>query len=144
MRALLDVNVLIALFDQHHIFHERAHLWLEANTAAGIATCPITENGVVRVISHPKYSRAFSLAPGDVIQRLSGFCEAQDHAFWPNDVSLRDSGLFQTERILGTRQVTDVYLLGLAVKNGGRLVTFDQGITLTAVSSANAAHLAVI
>lgn len=144
MRALLDVNVLISLFDQHHIFHERAHLWLEANAVTGIATCPLTENGVVRVISHPKYSRAFTLAPGDVIQRLSEFCEAQDHVFWPDDVSLREAGLFQTDRILGTRQVTDVYLLGLAVSHGGRLVTFDQGITITAVSSANAGHLAVI
>lgn len=144
MRALLDVNVLIALFDPHHIFHERAHRWLEANAAMGIATCPLTENGVVRVISHPKYSSAFSLSPGDVIQRLSGFCETQDHAFWPDDVSLREAGLFQMDRILGTRQVTDVYLLGLAVKNGGRLVTFDQGITITAVSSAKESHLAVI
>ncbi len=67
MRALLDVNVLIALFDQDHVFHDRAHLWLEANAAAGIATCPLTENGVVRVISHPKYSSSLRLAPGDVI-----------------------------------------------------------------------------
>ena len=144
MRALLDVNVLIALFDEHHIFHERAHLWLEANSAAGIATCPITENGVVRVISHPKYSRAFSLAPGDVIQRLDGFCEAQDHAFWPDDVSLRDAGLFLTKKILGTRQLTDVYLLGLAVRHGGRLVTFDEGITVKSVGGAKVENLMVI
>ena len=144
MRALLDVNVLIALFDEHHIFHERAHLWLEANSAAGIATCPITENGVVRVISHPKYSREFSLAPGDVIQRLDGFCEAQDHVFWPDDVSLREVGLFQTERILGTRQVTDVYLLGLAVRHGGRLVTFDEGITVKSVGGAKVENLMII
>jgi toxin-antitoxin system PIN domain toxin len=144
MRALLDVNVLIALFDQHHIFHERAHLWLEANAAAGIATCPITENGVVRVISHPKYSRAFNLAPSDVIRRLTGFCEAQDHTFWPDDVSVRDEGIFQADRILGTRQVTDVYLLGLAVSHCGRLVTFDEGITTKAVCDAKAENLIVI
>ncbi|MES2437724.1 MAG: TA system VapC family ribonuclease toxin [Verrucomicrobiota bacterium] len=144
MRALLDVNVLIALFDQHHIFHERAHLWLEANAAAGIATCAITENGVVRIISHPKYSRAFLLTPGDVIERLGGFCEAQDHEFWPDDVSLRDTGVFQTDRILGTRQLPDIYLLGLAVSRGGRLVTFDEGITIKAVRNAKAEHLMVI
>lgn len=144
MRALLDVNVLIALFDQDHVFHERAHLWLEANAGKGIATCPLTENGVVRVISHPKYSSAFILAPRDVIQRLSGFCEAQDHAFWPDDVSLKDSGLFQLDRILGTRQVTDVYLLGLAVRHGGRLVTFDEGITIKAVHDAKLENLMVI
>lgn len=144
MRALLDVNVLIALFDQDHIFHERAHLWLEANVAAGIATCPLTENGVIRVISHPKYSSELSLAPGDVIKRLDGFCEAQDHAFWSDDVSLRDAGLFATDRILGTRQVTDVYLLGLAVSQGGRLVTFDEGITIKAVLGAKQENLMVI
>lgn len=144
MRALLDVNVLIALFDEDHVFHERAHAWLEANDSEGIATCPLTENGLVRLISHPKYSPALRLAPGDVIRRLSGFCEAQDHDFWPDDVSLRDAGLFHGDRILGSRQVSDAYLLGLALKNGGRLVTFDEGITVTTVSSGTAKHLAVI
>ena len=144
MRALLDVNVLIALFDQDHVFHDRAHLWLEANAAAGIATCPLTENGVVRVISHSKYSSSLKLAPGDVIGRLNAFCEAQDHAFWPDDVSLRDAGLFLTDRILGTRQVTDVYLLGLAVRHGGRLATFDEGITVKTVCGAVLENLRVI
>ncbi len=144
MRALLDVNVLIALFDQHHIFHERAHLWLEGNVATGIATCPLTENGVVRIISHPKYSRAFTQTPSDVIQRLDKFCKAQDHAFWSDNVSLTDLMLFPADQILGTRQVTDVYLLGLAVKHGGRLVTFDEGICLKTVRDSLGRNLQVI
>lgn len=144
MRALLDVNVLIALFDQHHIFHDRAHLWLEVNADQGIATCPLTENGVVRILSHPKYSHTSPLTPGDVIGRLDKFCKAQDHAFWPDDVSLTDSTLFPPDQILGTRQVTDVYLLGLAVKQGGRLVTFDEGITLKSVRNATGNNLVVI
>ncbi len=144
MRALLDVNVLIALFDQHHIFHEQAHLWLEGNVAMGIATCPLMENGLVRIISHPKYSRAFIQTPSDVIQRLDKFCKTQDHTFWPEDVSLTDLMLFPVDQILGTRQVTDVYLLGLAVKHGGRLVTFDKGISLKAVRDATASNLQVI
>lgn len=138
------MNVLISLFDQDHVFHERAHLWLESNAGEGIATCPMTENGVVRVISHPKYSRSLNLTPGDVIQRLADFCDAQDHFFWPDDVSLRDASHFQTDRILGSRQVTDVYLLGLAVRNGGRMVTFDEGITIKAVHDAKMENLVVI
>jgi toxin-antitoxin system PIN domain toxin len=144
MRALLDVNVLIALFDPDHVFHDRAHSWLGKNAGQGIATCALTENGVVRVISHPKYSSAFHLTPADVIQRLDGFCQAQDHEFWPEDVSLRDGGLFQSKNLLGTRQVPDIYLLGLSVRHGGRLVTMDEGINLKAVKGAKAANLVII
>lgn len=144
MRSLLDVNVLIALFDEDHVFHNRAHAWLEMNSGKGIATCPITENGLVRVLSHPKYSEAFRLAPVDMIQRLAEFCAAQDHEFWPDSISLRESENFNFARILGSRQITDLYLLSLAVRNEGQLVTFDQGIALTAVPSAVARHLVVI
>jgi toxin-antitoxin system PIN domain toxin len=144
MRALLDVNVLIAIFDPDHVFHERAHGWLEKNGPMGIATCPLTENGVVRVISNPKYSPSLRLSPGDMIERLNRFCEAQDHAFWPDGASIRDSGIFVQDRILGSRQITDVYLLGLAKKHGGRLVTFDEGITISAVIGATPGHLEVI
>lgn len=144
MRALLDVNVLIALFDQDHVFHDRAHQWLEKNTAYGIATCPLTENGVVRVISHPKYSNTLRLSPGEVVARLDTFCNAQNHVFWPDSVSLREPELFLAANILGTRQVTDAYLLGLATKNGGRLVTFDEGITLKSIHGAKAENLTII
>jgi uncharacterized protein len=144
MHHLLDVNVLIALFDQHHIFHERAHLWLEGNVVTGIATCPLTENGVVRIIAHPEYSRAFNQTPSDVIQRVDKFCKAQDHAFLPDDFSLTDLMLFPVDQILGTRQVTDLCLLSLEVKHGGRLVTFDKSISLKAVRDTTASNLQVI
>ena len=144
MRGLLDVNVLIALFDVDHVFHDRAHEWLAAYASAGIATCPLTENGVVRVLSHPRYSAAMRLAPWDVIDRLNGFCGANDHAFWPDEVSIADSGCFAREQILGSRQITDVYLLGLANKHSGRLVTFDEGIMLSTVRGASRATLLVI
>jgi uncharacterized protein len=144
MRALLDVNVLIALFDEDHVFHNRAHTWLELNSALGIATCPMTENGLVRVLSHPKYSAAFRLAPIDVIERLAEFCAAQNHEFWADTISLRESEHFDAARILGSRQITDLYLLSLAVKNKGQLVTFDQGIEVTAVPLATLSNLVVI
>lgn len=144
MRALLDVNVLIALFDQDHIFHERAHVWLENQRSQGIATCPLTENGVVRILSNQKYSPSLRLSPSDVIDTLNRFCEAQDHAFWQDDVSIRDSGIFYPGQMLGSRQISDVYLLGLAKNHAGRLVTFDEGIARSAVSGATPSHLEVI
>ncbi len=144
MRGLLDVNVLIALFDVDHVFHDRAHDWLEKNAGQGIATCPLTENGLVRVISHPKYSASLRLAPWEVIESLCQFCKAQDHEFWPDDASIRDSGLFVQDRILGSRQITDVYLLGLAKTHGGRIVTFDEGIAISTVSETAPEHLEVI
>lgn len=144
MRGLLDVNVLIALFDVDHVFHERAHRWLEKNASQGIATCPLTENGVIRVISHPRYSASMRLAPSAVIERLDSFCGAQDHEFWADAISIRDLRAFSRDRILGSRQITDVYLLGLAKSKEGRLVTFDEGIAISAVPGAKAEHLLLI
>lgn len=144
MRALLDVNVLIALFDADHVFHDRAHEWLESHASMGIATCPLTENGLVRILSHPRYSKAFELTPGDVITRLDRFCSTQDHAFWPDELSLRDPSIFHRKNLLGPRQLTDLYLLALAIHHQGRLVTLDGAIPLNPVEGATRRHLQVI
>ena len=144
MRALLDVNVVIALLDPDHAFHERAHEWWAAQAASGWASCPIVENGVVRVMSHPGYSRRARFTPGDLISRLRTFAGQTDHEFWADDVSLCDGKLFTAERIHSSRQLTDLYLLGLASKHGGRLATFDQGIPISAVRTAKAGSLCVI
>lgn len=141
--ALLDVNVLVALFDPDHAHHEAAHRWFAANRSAGWATCPLTENGFVRVLSNPAYSPVH-FSPGEIVARLRQFCESGDHVFWPDAVTLRDDGLFVSQLPLGHRQVTDVYLLGLARQNGGRLATFDQAIPVHAVAGATREHLAVI
>ena len=144
MRALLDVNVVIALFDPDHVFHEAAHAWWAANFEQGWASCPITENGVVRIMSNPGYSRRTHFTPHDLISRLAGFVSQSDHEFWPDDPSLRDPAVFQTGHIHGSRQLTDIYLLALAVRHDGRLTTFDQGIALSAVRQASAANLCII
>lgn len=143
MRALLDVNFLIALLDPDHIFHEQAHECWTAELNSGWASCPLTENGVVRIMSNPNYSESLELTPSDLIQILRGFTEQTDHEFWRDDVSLRDNGCFDIERIHGSKQLTDIYLLALAKKNGGRLVTFDQGIPLSAVVGATPEDLTV-
>lgn len=144
MRALLDVNVLIALFDEDHVFNERAHVWLEAHGDAGIATCPLTENAVVRILANPGYSKTLRLTPADVIGVLGDFLASQNHAFWPDSLSVCSIKAFDARRILGSRQLTDIYLLGLAVANRGTLATFDDRIARSAVHGAKPAHLTVI
>lgn len=144
MRALLDINVLIALLDPDHAFHERAHVWWAANREAGWASCPLTENGVVRIMSNPNYSRQLHLTPADLVERLAQFADRTDHAFWPDDLSLRDGTAFDRARLHSARLLTDIYLLALAVRNGGRLVTFDAGIPLSAVPAAGSRHKVVL
>jgi hypothetical protein len=143
MRALLDVNVIIALLDPDHAFHERAHAWWAANRKRGWASCPLTENGVVRIMSHPGYSQQARFTPGDLIGRLRKFAAQSNHEFWPDEISLRDERLFAVERIHSSRHLTDLYLLALAAKRQGRLVTFDQGVSLSSVNHARAANLCV-
>ena len=144
MRALLDVNVVIALLDPDHAFHERAHDWWLKSTKSGWASCPIVENGVVRIMSNPAYSPKARFTPADLISRLGQFAAQTNHVFWPDDVSLRDGKIFTAERMHSSRQLTDLYLLALAAKHGGRLATFDQGIPLSAVRVARPENLCLV
>jgi len=144
MRALLDVNVVIALLDPDHAFHERAHGWWAAQSRAGWASCPIVENGVVRIMSNPGYSARAKFTPGDLISRLQTFARQTHHEFWPDDISLRDEKIFTVEHIHSSRQLTDLYLLALAAKHGGRLATFDRGIPISTMCIAKEENLCVI
>lgn len=137
-RALFDVNVLIALLDRDHVSHKAATTWYGANVNYGWASCPITENGTARVMSSPGYPNPVAIS--DVLARLDAAAGVR-HEFWPDDISLTDSTVFDRRAILGPKQITDRYLLALAVKHGGRLVTFDRAIRPTGVRGASAAHL---
>lgn len=141
--ALLDVNVLVALFDPDHVNHEAAHAWFAAARDGGWSTCPLTENGLVRILSNAAYSGVHEM-PAAVRQRLSAFCASGGHVFWPDDVSLRDERLFSLSAAITHRHVTDVYLLALARHKGGRLASFDRRIPLSAVKGAERSHLEVI
>lgn len=136
MRALLDINVIIALLDPDHVFHDRAHRWWAANAKQGWASCPLTENGVVRIMANPAYSRTVRLTPSDLILRLKTFAGHSNHEFWPDDISLLDPAVFASDRIHGSNQVADLYLLALATQHGGRLATFDGNVPLSPVRSA--------
>ena len=142
MRALLDVNVLIALLDTDHAMHARAMDWLVANVRAGWASCPLTQNGCIRIMSHPSYPNAVPV--GAVVERLSEAIATAHHRFWPDDVSILDADIADRTRVHGPRQVTDVYLLALAVKHRGRFVSFDAGTPLAAVRGAERKHLATL
>jgi toxin-antitoxin system PIN domain toxin len=141
--ALLDVNVLVALFDPDHIHHDPAHDWFADSREHGWATCPLTENGLVRILSNPRYSPVAE-SPARMIGRLRKFCSSSDHLFWPEDLSLGDTRRFVGGAAISHQQITDVYLLGLAKRHGGRLATFDRTIPTHAVADGRKNDLLVI
>jgi hypothetical protein len=120
VRALLDINVLIALFDPDHVSHGPAMSWFMAHAKEGWASCPLTQNGCVRIISTPSYPNFKPVQA--VVERLAEACAERIHEFWPDAPNLLASGVFDATRIHGPRQITNVYLLGLAVQHQGRLV----------------------
>lgn len=134
--ALLDVNVLVALFDPDHVHHEPAHAWFGAHRERGWATCPITENGLVRILSNAAYAGVHQTA-ARVVEQLVRFCESGDHVFWTDELSLRDRRAFRLSAV-AYRQLTDVYLLGLARANDGVLATFDRSIPAGAIPGGDA------
>jgi toxin-antitoxin system PIN domain toxin len=141
MAFLLDANVLIALIDPAHIQHDTAHEWFAATGRRAWATCPLTENAVLRIVGHARYPNSPG-TPAAVAPLLATLCALPGHAFWPDDVSLLDSGQVDTARLLSAGQVTDSYLLALARTHGGTLATFDRRLVTDAIPhGAQALHL---
>lgn len=127
MIRLLDVNVLVALAWPNHVHHARAMAWFSAIRDQGWATCPVTESGFVRVSSN---SRAIPEArtPAEAVDLLVRIRALPGHEFWADDVSPADPECAPFARAVGYRQVTDAHLLSLAIRCGGVLATFDQGL----------------
>ncbi len=125
-RALLDINVLLALVDGNHVDHGRAWDWLDAEIVHGWASCPVTENGFVRTISQPRYPDPVPTSQALALLRQPA--SPPHHQFWPCDVSLLDDAVLDSVRVHGPKQVTDLCLVALAVKNDGRFVTFDRSV----------------
>lgn len=129
---LLDVNVLIALVDPAHIQHDQAHDWFARVGHKAFATCPLTENGLVRIIGHPKYPNSPG-PPSVVLQSLTAIRGLAGHKFWPDDLSIADAEFFAPELLSSHSRVTDSYLLSLAHAKGGRLATMDQKLATEVV-----------
>ena len=138
MTFLLDVNVVIALLDPAHVSHESAHVWFEHEGRASWATCPITQNGVIRIVGNPKYPNSTG-SPALAAQLLRQFCGLPGCVFWPDSLSLLDAGHADVSVILTPGDVTDSYLLALAVANGGKLATLDRRLSAKAVAGGKAA-----
>ena len=142
MHSLLDVNILIALLDENHLHHPAASGWLEEHIAEGWASCPITQNGLVRVLSQPTYPNAIGVA--EAISLLREATSTRHHQFVADDASLLDSALVNGQQLLSARQITDVYLLALAVAHDMRFVTLDRSISAAAVAGADESSLVVL
>lgn len=141
--SLLDVNVLVALFFPDHVHHDLAHDWFADHRHQGWATCPLTENGLIRVACQQPADDVL-MRPADMIRHLTRLCRDKHYHAWSDAVSLTDTALFAPQFIRGPGQLTDVYLLGLATKMGGRLATFDRTIPVKAVRGATAESLQII
>lgn len=131
MTFLLDVNVLIALVDPAHVQHDAAHEWFAVHQQSW-ATCPLTENGLLRIVGHARYPNSPG-TPSAVAPLVAGLRALPGHVFWPDDISLQDNERFDLSRLLSSGQVTDSYLLALACAHGGQLASFDRRLVTDAV-----------
>lgn len=131
-RFLLDINVLIALMDPTHVQHEKAHQWFAKTGRKAWATCPLTQNGVMRIVGHARYPSSPG-TPAAVAELLAAFLAHPGHQFWPDNVTLLDRRIVLTSHLLDSAQVTDSYLLALAASQGGKLATFDHRLVTDAV-----------
>jgi len=123
--ALLDVNALVALAWDSHVHHVAIRQWFAGNSAAGWATCPVTESGFVRVSSNPSVLPS-AIGVEAAREVLAGLRAAGAHRFVVDEVSMTD---VDVPSLTGHRQVTDAHLLTLARRAGMRVVTFDAGLS---------------
>ena len=132
IRYLLDVNVLLALIDPDHVWHSVAHVWFAAESDRAWATCPLTENGVLRIAGNSRYPNSPG-SPAEVANLMERLRRVPGHNFWPDDVSLLDKQHVDTSRLTDVKQITDTYLLALASSRNGKLATFDRRMVTSAV-----------
>lgn len=129
---LLDVNVLIALIDPAHVQHDQTHDWFARVGKRSFATCPITENGLLRIVGHPKYPNSPG-PPSLVAHSLAAMRALPGHQFWPDNISIVDDSHVGVALLSSHSRVTDTYLLALARAHGGRLASMDHRLAVDAV-----------
>ena len=142
LRILYDTSCLIVLLDKNHVSHQTVAAWHIDNMAQGWLSCPLTQNGCLRILSQPSYANTVSIT--EAFELLQAAVSTEHHQFIPDDISLLDDALVDDRELLGHRQLADVYLLALAVAHDARLVTLDTRIPLAPVHGADETHLMVI
>ena len=141
--TLLDASVLVALFWRHHRFHESVRVWFSKNARAGWATCALTQAAFVRIVSNPAFSRS-AVSPQEAISLLEANLAHPHHRYWQDEQGLIAAVRRVKGPLLGHRQVTDAYLLGLALGRKARLATLDRAITNLLPEGAKTAIVEVI
>jgi toxin-antitoxin system PIN domain toxin len=137
MPHLLDVNVLIALLDANHVHHARATRWFLDEAQGDWLSCPITQNGAIRIMSGSRYGPT-SFTPSAVVDQLQFLMTETSHRFVADDVSLLDDGRIDRTSLTQSSQVTDIYLLALAVQNNALLATMDHRLRSDGIVSGHA------
>ena len=147
MIALLDVNVLVALLDSKHLHHLVAQSWFNRNASNGWASCPITQNGCIRVLSALSFKQTAQgtlsspHATGQIARRLKNATQHTSHQFLSDDLSILNEDAINFNLVHGHRQITDIYLLALARKHDMALASFDLSIPIAAVVGARSENL---
>ncbi len=124
---LLDVNVLLALAWPNHVHHAPARSWFHRRGRHGWSTCPMTQCGFVRISSNPSIIPD-AVSPAVALAVLKQMVAHPGHHFWADEVSMGDPDFSFPSLLAGHRQVTDGYLLALAIRHNGVLATFDSGV----------------
>ena len=141
--CLLDVNVLIALLWPPHEAHARAQRWFARNADQGWATCALTQAGFVRIVSNPAFSRRV-VSPRDALAVLQGSLQHRAHRFWAEDIGITEAVAQFGRRLTGHQQVTDAYLLGLAIHKKGRVATLDSSLAFLLPDKSSAKNAIVL
>ena len=123
---LLDTNVLIALAWPSHVHHAQAQTWFAKRRKSGFRTCPLTETGFVRISSNPRFTPD-AVSPRHGLALLEKICAMKEHKFWPDDLPV-GKAIAGDESIVGHRQITEAYLVALAIARGGKLATLDRAV----------------
>ncbi len=137
-----DVNVLIALFDSSHQHHAIAENLFMTGMRDGWASSPLTEHGFIRIVSNPSYINAMSVA--DATALLGAAIHNTTHHRLVEDISLPDATRFRMAQLVSHKQVTDLFLIGMAVRHDVCLVTFDRNIPTHAAIGFDPRHLRVL
>jgi len=129
--ALFDVNVLLALVWAAHESHNKVQNWFQQRAKGGWATCPVTQAALVRIVSNPAFS-SNAVSANDAISLLKANVAHPSHRFWRDETGFVEAAKPFAARITGHQQITDAYLLGLAVHKKGKLPTLDRGMRFLA------------